>query len=1709
MTIISWAAHHPCIRTTANNKHSYVNTWISIVLLVSLFTTGVYQTENSSLCQGIGIALHYLSSCVLLWIIVSVTNLYKKVTKALRPPLLNEDPPPDIPLPPKPMLRFYLVGWGIAMILCGISAAVNLHQYAGYSYCFLAWGPSLGAFYAPCVVLVAILGVFCLLTHCMLKSVVGPATYSEAAATTTDTTELELLDQASPNSENPTTHSGHTSTHLTDHHHHPHSQHNHHNNHHSTEHRLNDDDELSIGVSESSGSVYDTHHSPLTQLRSHEVTLILFVLTWASAAITTAAPFDLVIPYHTTIFSLVYAVCATSLGAFVFLFFCFGRTDVKEAWKETQLLDLLLPLGLKEGRINVHTTTLHVAVPNNASSSGSGGSGVQLIPPISNANAASNNLMMTPNNNISNNNSTTIIHHHNNTSSNNITHVHRAGPPSVHSLDSSLSPTNKSSSVSHQVVTPNKNNNMVKPENNRPQGTAMHLLNMGSVSDNLLYSPEMFYNPKQACVAKRFFQKQRLKQMVKQNNLGLQQRDVDSDCNSSVLYRPRPARSNNSGSDVSGFDPSCLGASSKVNNTNIHVDHNMYSYMSRNKQADKTPTPELLCVFGPNKDYAKESDDTQKRSFSRSPNQTDHIPRIDVTNAYQYSSESSYQTPTHQRVHPLRHKDNIEVDINSASYRCHNKLGEITRDRQRSPFNYGIAEESETILPLAPPSPQQQQQQQSQLVHSKPLLNMADPIKIRQTRVRHKRAKSKGGTVSSAVAAASGNRDDWSDDNHSAAGMPLDSLPVSGSVLEEVIVPKDVVSLDCPADALNTSNSSLQLARRQMQSDCLQLSRLTTPSPQQTSNLRKCVHESPVSNRHDKSISPALSNDTTNLLSSLVVSTDATNPNINKNASSITPQQTGSLPPSRQGSNFIGGLTTSQQQQRPHQSWPHVLAACGGGGGGQTTHTTSSTGGSVGVGGGISIGRGVVAVVKRHNIPWHEDLQAVTSWDSETGEEMSCCEGGGEKRFSTGDMSDQLSVCCTDNTSRNSMCSDVSVDGSSIGTSLVAGIDTSPPASLLVSDSPFDSPLHRLHQNTPDDASVASSSVTSPLRRPFSPSNFPYFRNDGGLGVFGYELGYEPPEHVISKRNTKKMKCEPVTKSYSTSPVRETTPTNIPESSSVGQQLSNLASKKRSILPSIFSKKSKNNSKQASASKTKASTTIVPSSSFDGGSLSSGCSLRATMDPIMNVNFQFSAASNSATEEDDEDCSMSAFATDRSSSISTEPQQHMLMTTPRSEGSSDSEYNTYPINQEQPINFTEDLRKAKKRVKKNKRKGDTGGSSSQELCSSENTPLRDCLGSSTPTPSTPLLALEEDVGLASTVYPRSQYPLSPPPLAPFYAPPPPQDPYQPLSTSTPVRHDNIYRAVTPSNAPGNTVALGSVDTWSSGPKDKLITNLPSSLEKQTPYKGKHSAVERKLSGKQSTNESKFQVASLDTSPEVSSISVSQVCKIPKPHPSPVPVPMPKPIKASVSMPIASQRATKSTITVVTEHPDIVHPAAIVSCSSREQSLPTVPSRVSQSSSAPSNISSAPSLTSHANTRHDNSVVANPRTLDISESSTNADGATSSSLKTKSSRLIDAASESNVKCTDHLQDESSISSRGSIVKDSRISIDKNDIERTNLGECEMIMNKDHNVATRNETVQPESNKTSDLLCAETVESSINIDPNQDSSSESYSSRETCV
>ena len=53
--------------------------------------------------------------------------LYKKILKVHRPRILE---PTDGPVPSKPIVGHYLLGWGLAYIACGLVSAISLNHYS-------------------------------------------------------------------------------------------------------------------------------------------------------------------------------------------------------------------------------------------------------------------------------------------------------------------------------------------------------------------------------------------------------------------------------------------------------------------------------------------------------------------------------------------------------------------------------------------------------------------------------------------------------------------------------------------------------------------------------------------------------------------------------------------------------------------------------------------------------------------------------------------------------------------------------------------------------------------------------------------------------------------------------------------------------------------------------------------------------------------------------------------------------------------------------------------------------------------------------------------------------------------------------------------------------------------------------------------------------------------------------------------------------------------------------------------------------------------------------------------------------------------------------------------------------------------------------------------------------------------------------------------
>lgn len=91
----------------------------------------------------------------------------------------------------------------------------------------------------------------------------------------------------------------------------------------STAQQPSEGDELSLS------SAIDAEYTPNCQLKAISAILLLYLLTWTTGAFAAVLPFP-VIPLQEILFPCLYATAAISLAAFLFVYCCVGREDVRE-----------------------------------------------------------------------------------------------------------------------------------------------------------------------------------------------------------------------------------------------------------------------------------------------------------------------------------------------------------------------------------------------------------------------------------------------------------------------------------------------------------------------------------------------------------------------------------------------------------------------------------------------------------------------------------------------------------------------------------------------------------------------------------------------------------------------------------------------------------------------------------------------------------------------------------------------------------------------------------------------------------------------------------------------------------------------------------------------------------------------------------------------------------------------------------------------------------------------------------------------------------------------------------------------------------------------------------------------------------------------------------------------------------------------------------
>uniref|UniRef100_A0A3Q4N144 Adhesion G protein-coupled receptor A1 n=1 Tax=Neolamprologus brichardi TaxID=32507 RepID=A0A3Q4N144_NEOBR len=253
-----------------------------LCLFASIITYIVHHRYEENLhLDFVGVVLHYSSLSTMLWLGVTARNIYKQVTK--KPPQSQDSDPP--PRPKQPLLRFYLVSGGVPLIICGVTAAVNIDNYGSREqalYCWMAWEPSLGAFFGPVAFIVLVTCIYFLCTFIQLRR--HPEKKYELKQLTEEQQRLAAVDVGS-----------HCPAGCP-----------------------------GIPINP---ALLANEHSFKAQLRTAAFTLFLFLATWTFGALAVSQGHFL-----DMIFSCLYGAFSVTLGLFVLIHHCAKRDDVWHCW---------------------------------------------------------------------------------------------------------------------------------------------------------------------------------------------------------------------------------------------------------------------------------------------------------------------------------------------------------------------------------------------------------------------------------------------------------------------------------------------------------------------------------------------------------------------------------------------------------------------------------------------------------------------------------------------------------------------------------------------------------------------------------------------------------------------------------------------------------------------------------------------------------------------------------------------------------------------------------------------------------------------------------------------------------------------------------------------------------------------------------------------------------------------------------------------------------------------------------------------------------------------------------------------------------------------------------------------------------------------------------------------------------------------------------
>ncbi|XP_077993993.1 adhesion G-protein coupled receptor D1-like [Glandiceps talaboti] len=118
------------------------NMVMALLMAQFIFLIGIDATENQEgVCRFIAILLHYLYLATFFWMMVQGMLLYSKIKN-----VFNQS---------SKIVQFLVIGWGVPLVIVGISAGLKWRSYGNENYCWLSFDGGLpAAFIAPAMTVI-------------------------------------------------------------------------------------------------------------------------------------------------------------------------------------------------------------------------------------------------------------------------------------------------------------------------------------------------------------------------------------------------------------------------------------------------------------------------------------------------------------------------------------------------------------------------------------------------------------------------------------------------------------------------------------------------------------------------------------------------------------------------------------------------------------------------------------------------------------------------------------------------------------------------------------------------------------------------------------------------------------------------------------------------------------------------------------------------------------------------------------------------------------------------------------------------------------------------------------------------------------------------------------------------------------------------------------------------------------------------------------------------------------------------------------------------------------------------------------------------------------------------------------------------------------------------------------------------------------------